>query len=311
MECGEYELEIIIMKRLFQDYFNFSRRELNGIIGLIILIILIYIFPFLYKRFSPVEKLTAAEEAGISALTFTIDSTKKLDFGRSFDSKETKLSAAAMFAFDPNTISATEWEQLGLTPKQAQSIINYRMKGGRFFRTEDLQKMYTISPERYEQLKPYVHIADNVQPKRDGFYKDKVEKKPSRVVVDVNRSDTTDLMEVDGIGPAFARRIISYRERIGGFFSKDQLKEVYGVDSIKFAEISEQIFVDPTLIRKIKINKVEFDDLKTCPYLRYKQMNAIIQYRKQHGNFTDVQSLKKVTLLTTEIINKLSPYLEF
>lgn len=115
---------------------------------------------------------------------------------------------------------------------------------------------------------------------------------------------------VRGIGPAFASRIIKYRNRLGGFHSKDQLREVYGLDSIKYEQIKDQLRVSGT-IRKININTSTFNELKTHPYLNYKQINAIIQYRKQHGNYTDIDDLHQVSILNPEFLRKIAPYLSF
>lgn len=109
----------------------------------------------------------------------------------------------------------------------------------------------------------------------------------------------------------FANRIIKYRERIGGFYKKEQLMEVFGLDSVKYEEIKDQIVIDLTKLKRINVNTAEFADFKNHPYIRYKQVNALIQYRKQHGNYSNIADLNKVAILNQETINRLAAYLEF
>jgi competence protein ComEA len=238
----------------------------------------------------------------------------------------------SFFYFDPNQIKQADWVRLGLSERQAAAIIKYVEKGGQFRQVEDLKKMYTISPEKYLEISPYVKIK---KPSQSYNQPAGVEKIPSlspllataashfkiksanlfakkeAVIVEINGADSARLDEIRGIGPAFALRILSYRERLGGFASKEQLMEVFGLDSLKFSEIKGQVRVDASSIRMIDINTVTAENLKNHPYLRFKQLNAIVQYRKQHGNYTSITDLAKVVVIPAETIARLAPYLTF
>jgi DNA uptake protein ComE-like DNA-binding protein len=206
------------------------------------------------------------------------------------------------------------WQRLGLSAKQSAAILKYVTKGGRFRKKEDLLKMYTISPKLYEALAPYVNIVPAAA--RPGLYeksvpsRPEIERKATRIV-ELNGADSALLCEIKGIGPAFASRIVKYRTRLGGFYQKTQLMEVFGLDSLKYREISGQVSIDQELLRKISINTAVFEDLKNHPYLRYKQINALIQYRKQHGNYSNIADLTRVLLLSPETIDRIAPYLVF
>ncbi|RZL32051.1 MAG: competence protein ComEA, partial [Pedobacter sp.] len=217
-----------------------------------------------------------------------------------------------LFNFDPNKIELEDWQRLGLSAKQAQSILNYRSKGGKFYKPEDLQKMYTISPQKYEALRPYIQIEAKNTNYDKPQYADKPDYvKKTAVMIELNGADTLTMDEIKGVGAAFARRIVKYRERLGGFYKKEQLLEVYGLDSAKYEEIKTQVKIDANNIKKININTATFDDLKNHPYLKFKQINAIIQYRKQHGNYNSIDDLKKVLILSPENIQNITPYLSF
>ncbi|RZK18043.1 MAG: hypothetical protein EOO86_11110 [Pedobacter sp.] len=173
--------------------------------------------------------------------------------------------------------------------------------------------MYTISPEMYKKLYPYVRIEDQAGgfKKEDFFYERREYVKKAPVVVDINTADSAQLDEIKGVGGPFANRILKYRERLGGFFKKEQLLEVYGLNSAKYNEIKGQVALSHIPLRIVNLNTAQFNDLKSNPYLSYKQINAIIQYRKQHGNYTSPADLKKIVILNQQIIDQITPYIAF
>lgn len=299
------------MRIWLNKYFSFSRSEFNGLIILLFILFFLKIVPYLYGHFKPVEKDSPHLLAQIQKIKLTDD--------RNFNSEEerdglvTSKRAENLFKFDPNTLNIEGWQSLGLSFKQAKSIVNYTGKGGKFYDPKDLKKMYVISPERYIKLVPYVRIEKNItsNPKEDIVYEKKVYLKKALPVIDINTADSAKLDEVKGIGGAFANRILKYRERLGGFHQKEQLLEVYGLDSVKYNEIKDQISISPVALKLIHINTAVFNDLKANPYLSYKQINAIIQYRKQHGNYTNISDLKKIAILNQKVIDQITPYLSF
>jgi DNA uptake protein ComE-like DNA-binding protein len=194
------------------------------------------------------------------------------------------------------------------------AILKYIAKGGRFKKKGDLQKMYTISPEMYARLAPYISIPSPemiTAPEMQVYGKSTEAGSPVRDIIEINAADSSLLCEIIGIGPVFASRIIKYRARTGGFYKKEQLMEVYGLDASKYAEITGQLRADPRLLKKININTAQMKDLRNNPYLRYKQINALIEYRKQHGNYSNIADLDKVVLLSPQTVARLAPYLVF
>jgi competence ComEA-like helix-hairpin-helix protein len=129
--------------------------------------------------------------------------------------------------------------------------------------------------------------------------------------IELNTADSTALTRIHGIGPSFARRIIAYRKKLGGFMNNDQLKEVYGLDAEKYAEISDEIWVDASGVKKLAINSIDFETLRHFPYLSYKQANAVIQYRVQHGDYRSLNDMRDIALLNDEILSKIAPYISF
>jgi competence protein ComEA len=207
-----------------------------------------------------------------------------------------------MFAFNPNQLPDDQWKQLGFSEHQVSTIKHYEAKGGHFYKKEDVQKIYGITPDDYQRIAPYIKIPG------DEYIANKA--KPG-VLIEINGADSAKLMQIRGIGPAFALRIIAYRERLGGFLNKEQLKEVYGIDTVKYAQIKNEISINPAAITRLKINEVDFEELRKFPYLTNKQTNAIIQYRKQHGDYQSIGDLKNIVILDENILHKIAPYIIF
>lgn len=298
-----------MMKNWLINNFGFSKREYNGLLYLVIIIIVVTFIPYIYQYYLSKNSSSTNHKLALEKLIL-VDRYNKKRFSdtRSEIESSTAKRTVHYFEFNPNTITEKEWQQFGLSYKQAMSIVNYVKKGGKFYKPEDLKKMYTISPEKYEALLPYVSIPkmEHSESKPAFTYT-----KREAVVIAINTADTLELDKIKGVGPAFARRIVKYRERLGGFYSKEQLFEVFGVDTTKYNEIKDQIKIDAEAIVKLNINTVEFDDLKRHPYLTFKQMNAIIQYRKQHGPYKSIADLGRVLILKPETIQKIAPYLSF
>ncbi len=281
-------------------------------LGLVLLIAGIAAIPKAYEIMVPAGK--TKDHYKPVAIKMPADSREKRHYARKVVEDHIKIRQE-LFVFDPNTIGIEEWQSLGLSARQSAAIINYRKKGGKFRKAEDLQKMYTIHDEMYKRLFPYVRIEP--KPRDAAFYVKRgdavkpVHKKQVLNIIEVNHADSTALVEIKGIGPAFASRIIKYRERIGGFHKKEQLMEVFGLDSLKFKEINSQVSLDTAGLRKIYINAALAGDFKNHPYIKYKQANALVQYRKQHGDYRNIADLSKVLILDAETINRLAPYLNF
>lgn len=128
-------------------------------------------------------------------------------------------------------------------------------------------------------------------------------------MVELNGADTMDLRQLRGIGSTYAKRIVKYRHLLGGYRSKEQLKEVYGMSDSLYAAIAPHILVDTSLATTLDANKATIDELKRHPYLDYYQAKAIVSYRNRNGNFRSKEELMNVTLIDQETYNKIEQYI--
>jgi DNA uptake protein ComE-like DNA-binding protein len=133
--------------------------------------------------------------------------------------------------------------------------------------------------------------------------------KKSRVI-ELNTADTIDLRSLPSIGPWLARKIVEYRERLGGFRSVDQLLEVYRLTPGKLDTIMPFLAIDTSVVKRIDINAVQSEELMRHPYLSRSQARGLLAYRDKHGPFTVVVDLKKCLLIDEKTFEKLRDYLE-
>ena len=220
------------------------------------------------------------------------------------------------FPFNPNMLTEEEGRSMGLTERQVRNIINYRDKGGKFYSKQDLAKLYTISEEDFAQLEPFIVLPEvtrkeYTKPKTETKESQKVveEKKESKTVaaVDVNTADSLALLGLPQIGPYTVSRILAYREKLGAFVEKEQLLEVKGMDSARFAVAQPYIIIGTGQIEKIDVNRADFKMLVNHPYLNYNQVKRIVNQREKRGMIKDWNQLK--ALLAEE--GPISPYLEY
>ena len=170
----------------------------------------------------------------------------------------------------------------------------------------------TINPADFNKAVAVLNKAQKSQSDGDKANAIPIYKKAADgVIIELNSADSAKITGLKGIGPSFARRIVNYRNRLGGFINKEQLKEVFGMDDDRYAEMQAQVSVDPSQIKKIHINKVDLDGLKHFPYLTFKQINAIVQFREQHGDYASLNDLRNIAILNNEILRKIGPYIDF
>ena len=223
-----------------------------------------------------------------------------------------------LFTFDPNTASLNDLVRLGLRPKVAQTIINYRNKGGRFYKKEDLAKIYTLSEQDYKRLLPYIKITEN-SPKQYAAATKSYGSRPTsdstrpypqkqNKPVLINTAGPEELMQLRGIGNGYANRIIKYRDILGGYYKIEQLKEVYGMTDSLYEAIKPFIVIEPQRIKTIPINSAGEQELYKHPYIR-KMAKYVISYRNEIGGFKQVEDFKQVPLINEEIYRKIVPYL--
>lgn len=187
------------------------------------------------------------------------------------------------FMFNPNTASVEELQRLGFSLKQAQAIENYRNKGGRFRRKSDFAKSFVVSDSVFRRLEPYIDI-----PK-----------------LDINLADSAAFDTLPGIGGWFARQMIEYRERLGGYSYPEQLMEIRNFDKEKFDKLSDLIFISPQTAVPYPLWTLPEDELKRHPYIGSSAHGIVLFRNSQPKEKWSIMELERNRVLPPENAGRL------
>lgn len=229
-----------------------------------------------------------------------------------------KQPKAERFYFDPNTADSSRLLRLGLQSWQVSNIMKYRRAGGVFRKPRDFARLYGLTLKQYQQLEPYIRIKeepmaadyyfnnDNTIEERDtSKYPIKITSKEHIIL---NHADTTQLRKVPGIGPYFARKIVEYRQRLGGYYDVAQLLEI---EDFPKSAITYFVIPNDTALRKMNLNKLSLKELKRHPYINFYQARKIVEFRRVRGHIESLQQLGLDKDFSPEAIKRLEPYVEY
>lgn len=254
-------------------------------------------------------------------------------------SSYTEKRETSMALFDPNTADSIQLLRLGLRPWQVHNIYKYRAKGGVYRRKEDFARVYGLTVKEYRRLAPYIRISKDYLPaatlpevrrlqydrpvaannngstahNAQTYGKDESTRHTAQVKiqkgehVSVNTSDTTMLTRIPGIGKYYARQIVNYRNRLGGYVSRNQLMEIEGLPE----ETLEYIEIDTKQVKRLNVNSMTLAQLKRHPYINYWQARAITEYRRLHGKIRNILDLKLMSEFTQNDLKRIEPYVEY
>lgn len=245
----------------------------------------------------------------------------------------------APFVFDPNTSTFDELVSLGLTDRQARTLVNYRSSGARFRRPEDLRRVYGIDSATASRLIPYIIIAGDqdeeneekhrkaesksfgggfaqegetrLAGKSDGTIGDSKGKKENDTEtgpVDLNLCTAAELERLPGIGPVLAERIIRYRSLLGGFVDTDQLTEVYGLDTSVARVAAGKVILTFDRVSPLVLDSATFSDLARHPYIGYEAARLITRYRSVAGAPVTLGKMVAAGAIPAELAGRLAPY---
>jgi len=312
------------MKRLIRDFLNLRRRERRGtmVLATILVMELVYLSVRQYQSPEAIHDFAAFEDQ--------IDAFLQKDpLDLAAEGFRVELESES-FPFNPNKLPIEDWVALGLTESQARSIHNYEAKGGAFRKKSDVARMYAIDSALFARLEPFIEIPDSMRRRhrhetytlkypakrnfhreyqRDSSYQPRFVPK-EKVVISMNFADTTEWQTLSGIGPAFARRIVRFRDDLGGFITKDQLKEVYGFPEETFDRLGEQILFESVKVIQIDVNQAPVEEFANHPYLSWNVARSLVAIREQHGPYARTEDITRSDLVDEDLYRKIAAYLK-
>lgn len=200
--------------------------------------------------------------------------------------------------FDPNTLTAEGFYDLGcFTARQAEALVEYRDRIGGFGSILQFRDCYLIGETLFAEMSEYITLSP-------------LPEKPKKLV-DINSADSVNLVSVRGIGPATARDIILYRNRLGGYHSTRQLFDLAVVQPKNYELFEKEIWCDSCKIRKIDINFVAPKELALHPYMTPPRVRKIIKHRQLKGGWSTAEEFLADDILSAEEAERIMPYLRF
>lgn len=302
------------MKIFRNFYMNKNDRKVLRIL-LFFLIITIGLFHYFDNK----EMVTVGEQTdSLSSLPQYRQFTKTDRQSRMYY-QEGEDRIIELFPFDPNTADSTDFERLGLQPWQIRNIYKYRAKGGIYRQPTDFGRLYGLTVEQYRRLEPYIQIRGDYRPatavvgntptyeqyNRDTLLYPIKLKEGEHIVL--NTADTTLLKKVPGIGSRWARRIVAYGKKLGGYVAVEQLREIDGFpeDAIPYFTVSRP---QP---ERLNLNQLTLNQLRQHPYLNYYQARAIVDYRRLKEKIENLDQLNLLKDFPPYAIERLKPYVEY
>ncbi len=304
----------MIFKR-FRELLVFTRQERNGLLILLFLLLVSICFNWCIPFLIPVNEYDVSSWKAETEKYYAGDSVKNVPEKMNFEG-----------IADPNRIGLKELQQLGIPAGIAANWMKYLQKGGRFYKTEGLRKLYGMTDELYMKIAGHLEIADtSITQKKHTFYAGVDKRRSAGALkkdtfrsnfsiqrkeipkVGINAADSVQLEALPGIGPVLASRIIKYRKLLGGFYEVAQLKEIYGMSEELWIKCSPFLFVDPEGMRGININFSSVTELGRHPYIGFKQAKKVVRTRDLNGKFTGKEDL--AACFSADSLQRLLPYL--
>ena len=295
------------MSRLF-----LSRSEKRGLLLLLFLLLCVcggMLYVGMSERVGTSVQLSPEDVAELEAFATLTKERKKRQ-------EEVRMPVQS-FPFNPNTADSMTLLRVGLKPWQVKNLMAYRRAGGRWKDADDFKRLYGLSDEEFQRLRPYIQIPPAVKEvyftehdraRQDSLHHLRPEKFTQLTVLDLNTVDTLTLRKIPGIGVGYSRSIVSYRERLGGFVSVAQLKDIEGLP----ARIEEWFSVEEQVaVRTISINKSDFKTLVRHPYLSYEQVKVITTHIRKYGPLRSWKDLQLYPEFTPQDFERLTPYFVF
>jgi len=307
----------------WRRFWELSRTERYGVLVLLFLLSGHLLFRFLEYRNPPSPPVEWVAFAPVDSAGHSIHTP--------IDSRNPVVEAGHLFPFDFQTADSLDFLRLGLPQRKIASLLRYRARGGQIRSLRDWYALRVLSDADKERLAPYLRIESDSGVAQNGRVLGSTNSNkgvrvdveshslnPNRAVrpwgvQELNRSDSTGWDAIPGVGPATARRIIEYRDRLGGFMNVGQLREVFGIDSLRYESILPFVKLEvPVNIRRISLNRCSESELAAHPYAGRTLARRLIAFRDRHGQLPAPDSLVRLRLYGVDSarLSQLLPYLQ-
>lgn len=298
----------------FKNYFYYTRSERRGAVILMCICVIGLVAPYLIRRNTEFSNLDTKDAEVIAEIVENLQSAKA-------QTGKNTTNGGASFFFNPNTASLDTLILLGLPERTAKSLVNYRSKGGKFNKPEDLQKIYSLSKADYQRLLPWVQISGTT--KRGKATDLKIELQP----FDPNTASQDVLLSL-GLSPNAVKGIIGYRNKGGKFRKPEDLKRIYSMDEAEFNRVIAFIQIagmdtvrmdqgagkfssNARMAVRVDINRADAETWQSLRGIGPGYAGKICRFREALGGFTSIQQVGETKGLPDSTFQAIIPFLEF
>jgi len=312
------------MKNTLLKVLHFNRPERMGAVSLILIGTVALLMPILYRWCSPKPSTDfSAFKADIEKLQNAIPSDPE-----NHGEAGSIPTASEAFFFNPNTATPEDFTRLGLSEKTAQSICNYRNKGGQFRKPEDFKKIYTLSEMDFKRLLPYIRLGTTAEPKYDNEHSEG--SAPSTVSqpfnFDPNTASESEFLQL-GLSRWIAGRILNYRSKGGKFRNKEDLEKIYGFPQDDYDRLEPYVTIagaeqtsrpqayssennnvnnqpkprSSVAAGSLDINRAQVEHWQMLPGIGEKRAQMIVNFREKLGGFISVEQVAETRGLPDSI----------
>ncbi|WP_281226535.1 ComEA family DNA-binding protein [Flavobacterium aquiphilum] len=288
-----------------KEYTKFSRDQRTGIFVLFGIVIVLQLVWF-FADFSKIEKITPEAQKWL-ALQSEVEDAKRT----------VQTDMPKMYPFNPNFITDYKGYKLGMSVQEIDRLLAFREKNKYVNSAKEFQEVTKVSDSLLNLIAPFFKFPDWVNHKKDFVEHKYVQnlayaKKEKIVLIDINQATKEDLIMVNGVGETLSVRILTQKEKLGGFVSMEQLKEVWGLspEVIQNLNVYFGVLKLPNL-NKINVNNASLKELSQFFYFKYDLARQIVKFRSMNGDFKNIEDLIKINGFPVEKANFIALYLSF
>ena len=294
-----------------QSHFKFNKQERSGIFFLLLIIIVLQVGYFIMRSFS-LDKYARSFSSDI-ATQAKIDAIKEI---------ASVADTVKIYSFNPNFISDYKGYTLGMSITEIDRLHDFRSENEYVNSPERFQQVTQISDSLLKVISPYFKFPEwTNKTKQPLANKSQFKSNPNNTgrstnlretlqINDINSVTTEELKMINGIGEVLSKRIVKFRNRLGGFLIEEQLYDVYGLEPFVAKKVLEKYKVlKKPIIESINVNTASVDAINSIVYIEYAVARAIVSYREVNGPFTSIDELEHIEGFPTEKINRIALYL--
>ncbi len=283
-------------------FLAFNKHQRSGLLILAVLIVIVQVAFFLVNSqtdFQPNSK----HPQDLSAIQKKIDSLKSIE-----PPKDT------IYPFNPNYITDYKGYLLGMSLEEINRLHTFRALGKYVNSANEFQEVTQVSDSLIEVISPsfkfpeWINKNTKISSTSSQLEKSTFEKPIKKV--NLNTADAEQLKKINGIGDKLSERIISFRNRLGGFLVDAQLYDVYGLDSVVVKRTLDKFTVlTKPAIEKIDLNEATYDQLRSIVYVNGKLAGKILDYRRINGTYKSLEELTKIEDFPADRLPSIALYL--